>query len=102
VDVLKGIEGYVEVDLEEDVDRPLSREASGKPCRIVASSCGRSGKALDVFNEGLGDSSLPLKVGRWGLEKSSRAEASGTCRPSATGGTELLLGTRSLDSSEGL
>ena len=101
MDGLKGTEGNVEVDLEEDVERPLSRDARGKPCRAVASSWAGSGNVDEDFNVGLGDSSLPLRSDRRGREKSSCRHASSVHRLSVCSVGEVLLLTRSLDVSEG-
>ena len=102
MDGLRGIEGNVEVDLEEDVDRPLSRDARGKPCRAVASSWAWSGNVEEGFNERLGDSSLPVKPDRRGFENSSCGLPSFVCRLAVGNVGEVLLLTRSLDVSEGL
>jgi hypothetical protein len=91
----------VEVDLEEEVDRPLSRDAGGKPCRTVASSYACSGNVEEGFNGGPGDSSLPVKPDRRGFEKSSYGRASFVCRLSVGNVGEVLLLTRSLDVSVG-
>jgi hypothetical protein len=102
VDGLKGIEGNVDVDLEEDVERPLLRDNGGKPCRSVASSCAWSGNVEEGFNEGLGDSSLPLKPDRRVFEKSSCGLPSFVYCLSVGNVGEVLFLTRSLDASEGL
>jgi hypothetical protein len=91
----------VEVDLEEDVERPLLRDARGKPCLAVASSRAWSGNVEDVFNACLGDSSLPLKPDRRGCDKSSCGLPSSVCRLSVCNVGEVLLLTRSRDVSEG-
>ena len=96
MDGLRGTEGNVEVDLEEDVERPLLRDAIGRPCLAVASSRAWSGNAC------LGDSSLPLKPDRRGCEKSSCGLPSSVCRLSVCNVGEVLLLTRSRDVSEGL
>jgi hypothetical protein len=102
VDGLKGTEGNVEVDLEEEVERPLLRDDGGKPCRVVVSSWAWSGNVEEGFNEGLGDSSLPLKPDRRVFDKSSCGLPSFVCCLSVDNVGEVLLLTRSLDASEGL
>ena len=92
----------MEVDLEEDVERPLARDVRGKPCRDAASSWAWSGNVEEGFNEGLGDSSLPLKPDRRGFENSSCGLPSFVCCLSVCNVGEVLLLTRSLDASEGL
>lgn len=102
VDGLNGVDENVEVDLEEEVERPRSRIVTGGPCRTEASSRAWSGKVDEAFNGNLGKSPLPFEAGRRAREVSSTGEASCLCRVSVDEWKEPLLITRSLAASDGL
>jgi hypothetical protein len=102
VEGLSGVDWGVIDDREEDVERPLSRMATGGPCRTVGSSRASSGNVEEECRGSIADSTLLFDVDRRDCGEPSSAGTSCLYRPSVGGLKEPLLKTLSLAASDGM